>query len=106
MVSQEHVQRLATLIESTAGTVVYGGAYDVDERYVQPTIIKDVAANDALMQEEACLRGAAFAFAACILVDMWAPYSDYRDNGKVAAAYTPTLILTHRFLAPSFRYLR
>lgn len=57
MVSQEHVQRLATLIESTAGTVVYGGAYDVAERYVQPTIIKDVAANDALMQEEVCLVG-------------------------------------------------
>lgn len=35
-----------------SGTVAVGGSTDADERYIEPTILVDVKANDPVMQEE------------------------------------------------------
>ena len=44
-------RRVKTLIEK-GGTVVHGGKSDESERYIDPTILTNVKASDAIMQEE------------------------------------------------------
>ncbi|KAK4536537.1 hypothetical protein CDCA_CDCA08G2562 [Cyanidium caldarium] len=52
IVSTSHVRRVAQLLKETGGTVVHGGECLEAQRYVQPTIVSNVSADDALMQEE------------------------------------------------------
>lgn len=40
------------LISETKGKIVTGGETEVEERYVAPTIVKDVSWDDALMEDE------------------------------------------------------
>ena len=42
------------MLTSTHGTVVFGGPAesDVDDKYIAPTLVKDVKGDDVLMQEE------------------------------------------------------
>lgn len=50
IVDERHVERLAKLLES--GTPVIGGTVDRADRYVAPTILRDVAPDAPVMQEE------------------------------------------------------
>jgi acyl-CoA reductase-like NAD-dependent aldehyde dehydrogenase len=50
VVSEQHVDRLAKLLES--GTAAVGGRVDRADRYVAPTILRDVAPDSPIMQEE------------------------------------------------------
>lgn len=50
IVNEQHVDRLAKLLES--GTVVVGGQVDRADRYVAPTILRDVAPDSPVMQDE------------------------------------------------------
>jgi aldehyde dehydrogenase (NAD+) len=50
IVNEQHVDRLAKLLES--GTAVVGGQVDRADRYVAPTILRDVAPDAPVMQEE------------------------------------------------------
>jgi aldehyde dehydrogenase (NAD+) len=50
IINRENVFRLSSLMKS--GKLVYGGDCDPDDCYVSPTIIKDVAPDDPIMQEE------------------------------------------------------
>lgn len=50
VVSEHHFRRLEKLLHS--GTVAAGGATDVGSRYIEPTILTDVAPDDPVMQEE------------------------------------------------------
>jgi len=50
IISPENVHRLEGLMKS--GQIVIGGDTDAAERYVSPTIIKDVKPGDPIMQEE------------------------------------------------------
>ncbi|KAI0634451.1 aldehyde dehydrogenase [Trametes polyzona] len=52
IVSEAHTERIKGLIEETKGTIVLGGQTDVAQKYVAPTVVKDVRGDDALMQEE------------------------------------------------------
>lgn len=45
-------RRLTDLLEATKGQVVVGGESDASERYIAPTIITNVAADDKLMEDE------------------------------------------------------
>lgn len=42
IVSLRHGERLASIIQSDKEKIVYGGDYDLSERYISPTIIDDV----------------------------------------------------------------
>jgi aldehyde dehydrogenase (NAD+) len=44
--------RLVGLLEAATGTVVVGGQHDAAERYLAPTVLVDVDADAAIMQEE------------------------------------------------------
>lgn len=50
IIDVRHVRRLAKLLEGE--TLVIGGQIDEDQRYIAPTIIRDVSEDSALMQEE------------------------------------------------------
>jgi aldehyde dehydrogenase (NAD+) len=50
IVNEQHVDRLAKLLES--GTVVVGGQVDRADRYVAPTILRDVPPEAPIMQDE------------------------------------------------------
>ena len=45
-------RRLTGLLKASKGQVVVGGETDASERYIAPTIITNVAADDKLMEEE------------------------------------------------------
>ncbi|HJK92592.1 MAG TPA: aldehyde dehydrogenase family protein [Polyangiaceae bacterium LLY-WYZ-15_(1-7)] len=51
IVNARHHGRLLKLLERS-GTVVCGGEHDVDDRYIAPTILKDVPHDAPVMQEE------------------------------------------------------
>jgi len=50
IVNDRHFQRLVGLLES--GTVVIGGEHDAATRYLAPTVLRDVAPDSPIMQEE------------------------------------------------------
>ncbi|OSC99243.1 NAD-aldehyde dehydrogenase [Trametes coccinea BRFM310] len=52
IVSEAQVLRIKRLVDGTRGTIVFGGDVDVSERYVAPTLVKDVGLDDVLMSEE------------------------------------------------------
>ncbi|KAM3597507.1 uncharacterized protein V6R79_005505 [Siganus canaliculatus] len=52
IVSPRHWTRLMELLKKSAGRVVLGGESDQQDKYIAPTVVVDVAEDDALMQEE------------------------------------------------------
>ncbi len=50
IVNARHTRRLIDLLGS--GTVVVGGRHDVDDRYLEPTVLTDVAPDSPVMTEE------------------------------------------------------
>ncbi|OBZ72513.1 Aldehyde dehydrogenase family 3 member H1 [Grifola frondosa] len=52
IVTEAHTNRIKRLLDETKGTVVFGGEVDVSKKYIAPTLVKDVAADDSLMSEE------------------------------------------------------
>lgn len=51
MITGRHFDRLKGLLEASKGTVVVGGETDASQKYIAPTIVKDVTFEDSLMQE-------------------------------------------------------
>ncbi|KAI9001464.1 aldehyde dehydrogenase [Trametes punicea] len=52
IVSVAHATRIKSLIDETKGKVVLGGGADLSKRYIAPTVVRDVSADDPLMGEE------------------------------------------------------
>ena len=52
MITTEHAQAVADLLVATNGEVVHGGTVDTAQRYIEPTIVTDVAETDAVMSRE------------------------------------------------------
>ena len=52
IINDNHFNRLQKLIDTTAGTIVFGGKTDPSTRFISPTIITDVKPDDPIMQEE------------------------------------------------------
>ncbi|KAM4531013.1 aldehyde dehydrogenase family 3 member B1 isoform 1-T2 [Odontesthes bonariensis] len=52
IVSPRHWTRLMGLLGKTSGKVVVGGESDQEDKYIAPTVVVDVAEDDALMAEE------------------------------------------------------
>ncbi|XP_047427808.1 aldehyde dehydrogenase family 3 member B1 [Mugil cephalus] len=52
IVSLRHWNRLMELLGKTSGKVVVGGESDREDKYIAPTVVVDVAEDDALMAEE------------------------------------------------------
>ncbi|KLO15667.1 aldehyde dehydrogenase, partial [Schizopora paradoxa] len=52
IVSDGHFKRLSGLLAETKGKVVVGGDTDAAQKFVAPTVVKDVKFDDALMSQE------------------------------------------------------
>lgn len=52
IVSDAHFKRVKGLLDNTKGTVVLGGETDAAQRFIAPTIVRDVTPDDSLMSEE------------------------------------------------------
>lgn len=52
IVSPRHWTRLMELLKKSSGKVVLGGESNEEDKYIAPTVVVDVAEDDALMQEE------------------------------------------------------
>ncbi|KAL5965786.1 Aldehyde dehydrogenase family 3 member A2 [Taenia solium] len=52
IVNQRHTTRLSNLLQNTKGKKVYGGKTDLEAKFIEMTIVKDVKEDDVLMQEE------------------------------------------------------
>ncbi|KAF8888613.1 NAD-aldehyde dehydrogenase [Infundibulicybe gibba] len=52
IISPQAFKRIKGLLDNTRGTVVVGGGSDEATRFIAPTVIKDVKADDSLMSEE------------------------------------------------------
>ncbi|RZC42420.1 Aldedh domain containing protein [Asbolus verrucosus] len=50
IINSSHFKRIVKLLEGAK--IAYGGDFDTEERYIQPTIIVDVKPTDPIMQEE------------------------------------------------------
>lgn len=50
MVSKRHAERLVRFLNN--GTIVHGGNYDIEQRWIAPTLLMDVTWDDDIMQEE------------------------------------------------------
>lgn len=46
------LSRLVDLLQRTKGEKVFGGKTDLQDNYIELTIVKDVKGDDALMEEE------------------------------------------------------
>lgn len=51
LVSQRATARIGDLLERTQGKIVFGGIVDKENRYIAPTVVRDVPVNDSLMSE-------------------------------------------------------
>ncbi|KAF7970549.1 hypothetical protein HWV62_23721 [Athelia sp. TMB] len=52
MITGRHFERLKGLLEATKGTIVVGGETDASQKFIAPTIVRDVKFDDSLMQDE------------------------------------------------------
>ena len=51
IISEAQTQRIKNLIDNTNGTIVIGGTVEVEKRFVEPTIVRNVRMDDSLMSE-------------------------------------------------------
>ncbi|CAJ1075632.1 aldehyde dehydrogenase family 3 member B1 [Xyrichtys novacula] len=52
IVSPRHWTRVMEMLKKTSGKVVLGGESNEEDKYIAPTVVVDVAEDDALMEEE------------------------------------------------------
>ncbi|KAF9495149.1 ALDH-like protein [Pleurotus eryngii] len=52
LITPQAFNRVNELLKETQGIIVFGGEVDEATKYIQPTVVKDVQANDTLMSEE------------------------------------------------------
>lgn len=52
IITQKQAQRLADIIEHDRSKVIFGGEYNIEEKYIAPTIVLNATYEDASMQEE------------------------------------------------------
>ncbi|KAK7685554.1 hypothetical protein QCA50_011421 [Cerrena zonata] len=52
IVSPVHAARIKKMVDETKGKIILGGEIDAEERYIAPTIVRDVPKDDSLMSEE------------------------------------------------------
>jgi len=52
IVTEKQTQRLADIIEHDKEKIIFGGDYNIEEKYISPTIFMNADYNDASMQEE------------------------------------------------------
>jgi aldehyde dehydrogenase (NAD+) len=51
LITPQAFNRVKALLDSTKGTIVFGGETDEATKFIAPTVVKDVSTDDSLMSE-------------------------------------------------------
>jgi aldehyde dehydrogenase (NAD+) len=94
IVNDRHFQRLARLVES--GQVAIGGQTTPETRYIAPTVLTEVAADSAVMQEE--IFGPILPVVRCDNLDASIEFIRDRDKPLAAYIFTKDAALEAHFL--------
>ena len=57
IVGEHHAKRIKALLDNSKGTVVLGGETDVAEKYIAPTVIKDVKGDEFTLVGDLTIKG-------------------------------------------------
>jgi len=52
IVNKRHMNRLASILEHDKEKIIFGGTIEMNDRFISPTILKDVTLDNKVMQEE------------------------------------------------------
>lgn len=52
MATDVHFKRVKSMLDATKGKVILGGETDEAQKYIAPTVVRDVTPEDSLMVEE------------------------------------------------------
>ncbi len=52
IVNEKHMHRLASILEADKEKIIFGGTIDIADRFISPTILKDVTLENKVMKEE------------------------------------------------------
>lgn len=52
IVNRKHMERLSSILREDSEKIVFGGEFDLEDRFIHPTIVFDVSIDDASMKEE------------------------------------------------------
>lgn len=52
IINEKHMNRLNNILENDKDKIVVGGDVDFEQRYISPTIIRDVTLEDSVMEDE------------------------------------------------------
>ncbi|WDV46656.1 aldehyde dehydrogenase [Clostridiaceae bacterium M8S5] len=52
IVNLKHTKRLVSIINKDKDKIIYGGGYDIDSKYIEPTLIDEVTWDDECMKDE------------------------------------------------------
>ncbi|WP_343337446.1 4,4'-diaponeurosporen-aldehyde dehydrogenase [Terrisporobacter petrolearius] len=52
IINEKHMNRLKNILENDKDKIVVGGDVDFEQRYISPTIIRDVTLEDSVMKDE------------------------------------------------------
>ncbi|CAG9564140.1 unnamed protein product [Danaus chrysippus] len=52
IINNRHFSRLQALIDASKDKVAIGGRYDAQDKYISPTVLANVSANDVIMKDE------------------------------------------------------
>jgi acyl-CoA reductase-like NAD-dependent aldehyde dehydrogenase len=59
---------LKGLLDRTDGSIVLGGQTDASQKYIAPTVVKDVGPNDSLMSEYVLNFAPPFRFTSVLII--------------------------------------
>lgn len=97
MITSDHARELAELLTATNGTIAYGGASDAAKRYFEPTVVMDVAEDDALMSRE--IFGPVLPFIAVDSADEAIRRIKHRENPLACYLFTQSETVKEHMLA-------
>ena len=52
VVSDTHFKRISGLLSESKGQIVFGGETDASQKFIAPTVVRDVKTDDSLMTQE------------------------------------------------------
>lgn len=96
IVNENNFNRLVKLLQATKGKVAVGGNSDLSDKYIEPTVVTDVSADDPLMQDE--LFGPILPIVAVSSVDEAIDFINRREKPLALYVYTNRDKVSDRFL--------
>lgn len=97
IINKRHTERLIKYIETTTGTVVIGGDYDLDSCYIPLTVIDNASPDDLVMQEE--IFGPILPIIECESISEAIDFINEREKPLAAYCFTQDTKVSDKFIA-------